>query len=413
MRTQGTDTMDPCEGFVAEAERSIRAEQSALARLLKEAGLEGARATDLGQTLGLDKTLASKLTRFLASPDAPAAFKHLPGVGGVEILIRAAEGAGVGRAYLEGAQAADRELRAVVRKHAGDRRAFEAMLTGAQPDARNVLEERRSHFRSGSAIWGVRAKAQFLTLALRPSRTENDRLDCVQVSGFVGLELLRPDMPWVVRRLSTRDDDFATRYDEIVREPLDPRGATDGDARTRPLSLLPEFCTQPPPVIRQRVGLNGWLYDELAPGGVGRSEARDITAGELYHAIFPSRRTERNVHARYRLIVRTPVEGVQFDLLLHPDLAHFRWPITALVGGLEEQVTAGQRPERELQPEQPADAIMSWGAGTPTVPGYGHIIADALARAGWEDASLFRGYRAAIEYPPPPCEVSLTCGLDA
>ena len=208
--------------FGSAAERAIREAQSALSGMIAEAGLEGGRAVDLARTLKLDKTLAWKLARFTDQSDPCSAFKHLPGQGGVEIVVKAAGNLGVASDHLDAVRKADRDLRGFVRKHAGDRRTFEAMLAGARPDAETEAEERKAFFKAGSAIWGVRAKAQILTLALSPSTRDPSKLDCVQVSGFVDLERLRPDLPWVLRRLRVHEDD-GSASGTFEREPLDPR----------------------------------------------------------------------------------------------------------------------------------------------------------------------------------------------
>ena len=399
------------ESFGFAAERAIRSAQAAFSELIADAGLDGSRAVDLARTLSLDKTLAWKLARFADEGDPCAAFRHLPGPGGVEIVVRAAEGIGVDPSHLEEVRRADRDLRGFVRQHAGDRRTFEAMLAGARPDPKAEAEERKAYFKAGSAIWGVRAKAQLLTLALRPSRTSPDHLDCVQVSGFVDLERLRPDVPWVIRRLRVHGDD-GTPVEPFVREPLDPDGAALGEPGDRPLSLMSNFCTHPFPQIRQRVGETGWLYDELAPGALGRRGATTVIAGEVYRSALPRYKSEGNAEGRYLLTIRTPVERVQFDLLLHPDLGHFRWPTALVIGNLEERISSERAPGRELFPVRPAEALPAGVVRSATeIPMYQPMVSEAFERAGWGDPSLFRGYRVALEYPPAPCEIQLRCEL--
>lgn len=397
--------------FGLAAEGAIRSAQSALADLIDEVGLGGSRAVDLARSLKLDKTLAWKLSRFTEQSDPTAAFKHLPGQSGVEIVVRAAGDLGVPEQRLEAVRKADSDLRGFVRKHAGDRRTFEAMLAGARPDPQTEAEERKAFYKAGSAIWGVRAKAQLLTLALRPSAKDPSRIDVVQVSGFVDLERLRPDVPWVIRRLRVHEDDGSSSGD-FEREPLDPEGAAQTQGVDRPLSLMPAFCTRPLPKIRQRIGASGWLYDELAPGDVGRKGATTVIAGERYHGALPRYRSDDNTEGRYILTIRTPIERVQFDLLLHPDLTNFRWPTVLVTGNLEERISSERVPGRELFPERPAESVTP---GTSTAFGgkldYPRLIADAFTRAGWGDASHYRCYRATIEYPPAPCEITLTSEL--
>ncbi|MEL7483241.1 MAG: hypothetical protein AAFN41_02700 [Planctomycetota bacterium] len=400
------------EPFGAAAEKAIRDAQAAVHGLIDEAGLGGSRAVDLARSLKLDKTLAWKLARFADNDDPCAAFKHLPGPGGVEIVVRAAEQLGVAEDRLAAVRRADRDLRGLVRKHAGDRRTFEAMLAGARPDPQTESEERKAFFRAGSAIWGVRAAAQVLTLALRPNESDESMLDCVQVSGFINLERLRPDVPWVVRRLRVHRDD-GSPFVPFERVPLDPEGAVQSEGADRPLSLMSAFCSKPLPSIRQRLGDNGWLYDELAPGDVGRRGAATIIAGERYIAALPRYRDSGNTEGRYILTVRTPIEHVQLDLLLHPSLTNFRWPTMNIVGNLEERIASERAPGRELVSPRPAEHLARGASvSLSPIPSYSGLVRDAFARAGWGEPDAFRAFRAAFDHPPAPCEVSMTCELD-
>ncbi|RNC80687.1 MAG: hypothetical protein ED559_02450 [Phycisphaera sp.] len=398
--------------FGSAAEHAIREAQTALTGMIAEAGLEGGRAVDLARTLKLDKTLAWKLARFTDQSDPCSAFKHLPGQSGVEIVIKAAGNLGVPSDRLEAVRKADSQLRGFVRNHAGDRRTFEAMLAGARPDAETEAEERKAFFRAGSAIWGVRARAQLLMLALAPSNRDPAKLDCVQVSGFVDLERLRPDVPWVIRRLRVHEDDGSPSQG-FEREPLDTTGTTAGSSVDRPLSLMTSYCSRPLPKIIQRVGQTGWLYDEIAPGDVGRKGAVTVIAGERYHAALPRNKSKDNTEGRYILTVRTPVEHVQFDLLLHPDLAHFRWPTVTVAGNLEERISSERADGRELFPIKPAESVTPGVTRSPFVAvDYSGLVSDAFSRAGLHSLHSYRCYRAAIDHPPAPCEITLTCDLE-
>lgn len=412
MHRAGTTRSDPSSSpFPLDAERAIRSAQRAFAELIEGAGLEGARAVDLARSLSLDKTLAWKISRFTLGDDPCIAFKHLPGPGGVEIVVKAAQSHGVGQSRLEAARNAHAELSAFVRRHAGDRRSFEAMLAGARRDPRAEAEEHKAYYQAGAAIWGVRASAQFLTLAIRPSETDADALDCVSLSGFVDLERLRSDVPWVLRRLRVHNDDGSLST-SFRREPLDPTGASVPDGGARPLSLMPEYCSKPLPRIRQRLGASGWLYDELVPGPVGRRGAVTVISGERYLSALPRFRSDDNAEGRYILTVRTPVEHVQFDLLLHPDLTNFRWPTRSVIGNLEERISSERVEGRELMPDRPADSVDGRdGQSTGRVSVSAALLADGFARAGWESPDSYRHYRVALDHPPAPCEIVMTAEL--
>jgi hypothetical protein len=407
-----TPAVSDGDGFTSAAAGRLRAAQAALIDVLASAGVGGARPIDLGRQLGLDKTLAWRVARFVEESDPLRAARHFPGGGGVEIVLRAAEEHGVEADRVEAVRHADRALRDFVRQHAGDRRSFEAMLArgprGGGRDPRVESDERRELFRAGSVVWGVRAQAQVLALVLRPSPSVGGMLDVLQVGGLVGLERLRPDLPWIVRRFRVSDD--AEREGQSVRRaPLDPDNVTPGG-----MPLIPQFCSRPIPELRRFQGPDGWAYDELIPGPVGRERLVTCVSGERYAAAVPFRWSAENTAGTYRLIVRTPVQHVLFDLYLHESLSHWGEATVRIDSLLED------RPRSEMSAGNSAPVLAPTPAvrlGTPPrvqSPRYtdhANVVRWAIDRAGWESLDHFRGYRADFDYPPPPCEFEMTCPI--
>jgi hypothetical protein len=279
------------------------------------------------------------------------------------------------------------------------------MLAGGAPDEKLIQEERRAYFRAGSATWGVRARVQFLMLALRPSPRDDGMLDLVQLGGLVDLERLRPE-PWIIRRMraSTTDDEGVVV--RIRREPLD--SAASGGA-----ALVPEFCSQPVPELRRFEGANGWIYDELAPGPVGRGGAVTCVLGEVYRSAVPFRYAPDNTHGRYTLTVRTPVECVLFDLLLHRSLTHFGRASASIVGLLEDRPPGAGAAAPLSGPHEAQRLGAPPIIQTPRLASFPAMVAGALDRAGWGTTEEFIGYRMEAEYPAAPCDVVMTCTLSA
>src|SRR5688572_807980 len=395
-------------GFTDAAAERLRAAQAALMDVLALAGVGGARPTDLGRQLGLDKTLAWRVARFVEESDPLRAARHFPGGGGVEILLRAAEEQGVDAGRVQAVRVADRQLREFVRQHAGDRRSFEAMLARGRREPRVESDERRELFRAGSVVWGVRAHAQVLALVLRPSESVDGMLDVLQVGGLVGLERLRADLPWIVRRFRVSDD--AEREGQSVRRsPLDPESITPGG-----MPLIPRFCSRPLPELHRFQGTDGWAYDELIPGPVGREGLVTCISGERYEAAVPFRWSEQNTSAKYRLIVRTPVQHVLFDLYLHESLKDWGEASMRIDSLLED------RPRSEMSAGAGVPLLALTGAvrlGAPPrvqsarYTDQGNLVRWAIERASWGSLNEFRGYRAEFEFPPPPCEFELSCPI--
>ncbi len=391
-----TSTQGPAETGSAH----LREAQSAMRALLEDVGLAEARASEVGRTLGLDKSLASKIARFVKDEDPSSAARLMPGSGGVDIVIRAAEARGVAEGHVEAVRRADRALRAFVEKHAGDRRTFEAMFATG-PSGGLDLEVRRDLYRSASAAWGVRARTQFLTLAARPSETRPGKLDFVKVGGFVEFERLRPDVPWIISRFHTQDDHGAERY-EVEREPLEP-------GREGGMPFMTRHCSHPVPEIN-RFERGGVVYDELAPGPIGRRGAVTVVTGERYLGPVSHERSPGNEWGVYPLLVRTPIEGLQFDLLLHPDLSHFGPARLARRGLLEDRPHSG-RGYAEWDTEGAPSLRAPFATSAGRVPRYSELLSEAFERAGWDGLDGYRGYRAEVAYPLAPSEVTLMCEI--
>lgn len=395
-------------GFQADASGMVRGVRAALADMLQDASLFDARPSAIARHLGIDKTLAWKLSRFVKAPDPLKAFRHMPGSEGVEIVLKAAEKRGIPNGRTNAVRIADAQLREFMVHHAGDRRSFEAMLAGGGGSGQLEYEERRAYFRSGSVVWGARARLQLQTLILRPSETVDGMLDVLQVTGLVGLERLRPDMPRIVRRLRASNDSEREAF-EIRREPLDPEGVTASS-----VPLLPEFCSQPIPEMRQFVGADGWVYDEIAPGEVGKRGAATCVMGEFHRAVVPYRRSEENTAGRYSMPVRTPVERALFDIVLHEDLAHFGPAIVKVFGMLDNRPHAGGAAASAVPLYDAVDAQLLGSppiVQTPSMGAYTRLFDSVFDRAGWGSREQFRGYRTELEYPPFPCDITMICEI--
>lgn len=393
-------------GFAVAAAARLRTAQAALTDLLAGAGLTDARPTELSRRLGLDKTLAWKVARFIEGTDTTEAVRHLPGPAGIEIVLRAAAAHRVPRGRIEAVREADGLLREFVGRHAGDRRSFEAMLASGGSDERAAIEERRAYFRAGAAVWGVRARVQFLMLALRPSRQDEGLLDAVHLGGLVDLERLRPDVPWIIRRLRASATDDIRNTIRMRREPLDPEAAAEHDS-----PIVPEYCSQPVPAVSHFEAPNGWRYDQLAPGSVGRQGAVTCVTGEVYRSALPFRRAPDNTVGRYTLTVRTPVECVVFDLFLHRELSHFGRATASVVGLLEDRPSGGGAPAVLVGPQDAQRLGSPPIIQTPRLAGYPGMVAGALERAGWGPVEEFVGYRMEVEYPAAPCNLEMTCAI--
>jgi len=389
----------------------VRHTQAAFADLLMHAGLGGARPTTVGRVLGLDKTLAWKVSRFSETADPLKAVKHIPGASGVEIVLKAAKANGIHEDQITAVREANQAFQTFVRQVAGDRRSFEAMLAAGGQSEKIDLEERRAFYRSGSVIWGVRAKVQFLTLCLKPSPTNPDRIDVLQLSGFYDFARLRSNVPWIIRRLWVSESNDKNGS-EFRREPLYTQ-----EPGCNALPMIPEFCSTPIPKINQFTDSNGVLYDEIAPGPVGNPGALTCVSGELYHSAFPMHWSPENTFGRYELMLTTPVEAVVFDVYLHSSLRQFGDFEQTMFGLLEDRPGLGRGKSHNSPMFAPEASLKLNHPSSPTITqcskirDYSRLINSSLKQADWGSIDEFRGYRSEIDFPPTPVCLTMQCPI--
>lgn len=75
--------------------------------------------------------------------DPSVVVRHLPGAGGIDIVLRAAAARGAGDDRVQAVRDAGERLQAFVEQHTGDRRSFEAMLAGSSGRDGQVDEDVR------------------------------------------------------------------------------------------------------------------------------------------------------------------------------------------------------------------------------------------------------------------------------
>ena len=388
------------KAFDEASEDVLRAVRASLTDALAAVGLAGVRPMALAERLAIDKSLASRLARFIRDPDPLAGFRHLPGAGGMEILLRAVAEAGADDARLDEVRRALDRLDRLIDDHGGDRATFQVLAEHHAGAARGHIGEglRKQLFRAAAGVWGVQARAKLLLAILAPNADDPSMLDVAHVSGFIDLQRLRPDLPWVVRRSRYQRDDEPLRP---ASEPLEP--GVEGTP------LLRRFCSEDLPPIRSFPAPDGFVYDELSPGRVGKVGAVTCLMGEIGRAVARHAPGPDNRAGTYTLTVRTPIEQILFDVLVHRDVHHAR-PPSLTVHSLYE----GRPPQRFDEPGVGvlpiAGRVEPLGSPpvlqTPALGAYPEIAAFAFDRAGWRPRE-FTGWRVSMAFPPAPCNVAL------
>lgn len=407
METPGTDTAIET---LAEAMAGLRAALGQWVRSIPGGG-GVRRATDLAVLLELKPKLAWQLWRVMNAEDAVEAHAHLPGPAGLRIAIEAgaARGAGGGGSgagsRAAAVERAFEEVRRLGDRHAGDRHALAAMLSSRGGEAARRAEEefRRMAFAGNSAIWGVRARAQFMMSILHPGRNA-EVVDAAAVRGLVDLRRLRANLPWVISRIGC----YATpeQRKQRQREPI----ATPGPSG---LPLLTEFSSRPAPELRA-IKISETLADvELTGGEAGEEGAVTCVLGEVFRGL-PRFATPDHPAGRLTPVLFTPTELYVHDILVHRGAEGvLPWRVN-IYGDARGEGFSGTRPRDRVEMGVEVEHL---GRGpdvlaTAALPRQGELAEWLHGRLGW-DAGAFEAYRLRLAYPLTPSMVEVEFDLPA
>ncbi len=385
--------------FPVDYEQAMQGLRGALTELLASLGEDPRLPQEISRRHGINKNLAWKVCKIVNSTDVYACAQHVPGVGGVRILLKAFGKAGAPATALGGVDEAMQGFEGMVRKHVGDRANLDLYLGAIQPDGihSSQLEvSRRMAFQGASAVWGVQARLHLHLRLVAPNEEDPLRADLGTVGGLLGFRRLRPTASWPVLQDQVLSEDLEVGGSAPI--PIDPGGSADGPA------LVREFCTSPLPETRSVVEGEVTTH-ELCEGPVGNTASVDCVFGSIERALVPVGSADEVSVGEHYCRVETPVEMVQFDVLIHRDLP-FEMPpklvtYSLLHGELHFPLSGavrchlpGTTAVQELGSTPPIIA-------SPHVPRYGRLVELACDRLG-RGLEEFRGYRMTLSYPPIP-----------
>lgn len=365
-----------------------------------------ARANDLHRALAIDRKLAWKIATVIKGTDLFTAARQLPGPVGIGIVLNAAARSGVNPDIIDRVRVAVDEFEKLVQVHAGDRTSLEMMMSGLASHGRHKAEltHRKAAFRANSYLWGAQARTHLHTIFVAPSAAGENRIDLVSVRGFIAFRRIRPGVAWVVTRGRTSDNDGRI-CDDLSRRPIDDRHS-EAD-----VPLLRDFCSHPLPQFRRNALPDGTYEDEIVEGPVGDTAALTCLTAELFCSASSRVRDEHNTEGRLIARVRTPVEVLIMDLVVHESLFGRMQPALAIYSELRggPQFPNGHHHEH-LMPSRETVEYLGRGPSVmrcPDVPRYAEMAQHILGRVNWEP-HRFDVYRARIAYPIIPTSVVLS-----
>lgn len=387
--------------FPVDFERAMNGLRGALTDLLAAGGDDPRQPQELSRSYGLNKNLAWKICKIVNSTNSYEVSTQVPGSAGMRILLAAFEKRGVSRQVIDLVAEAFAGFEEMVRIHVGDRSHLELYVGAVQPEGvhSSQLEAmRRMAYQGNSAIWGVQARVGFVLRAVSPASSDPDRADVTSVGGLLGFRRLRPTASWPLLRQLILSENAEVGHEPV--EHIDP----DFDPSGAP--LVGDFCSDPVPETRKTITGDTATY-EICEGPVGITAQADLTFGTIDRnnvPVFAGAAGEESVGEHY-CRVDTPVEIVQFDLLVHRDLPFEMPPRLATHSTLCTTPTFPLSQDKScLLPgttsvQALGDSLHSYS--TPHIPRYGHLVTRTCERIG-HPLEEFQGYRVTLTYPPIP-----------
>lgn len=386
----------PFEEQTADAVARVR---QAFVNILRALPQPVRRACELHRALRIDKGLGWRIFKVIGSRDPFAAARYVPGASGVKIFLQAAQKQGVPVALTDSVTAAISDYRKLQRVHAGNRKRLDMLLAAHSDEGRAELDaaHRRLAYEGSSYVWGASADVHFRTTVVGFSETPGE-LDVTTFGGLIGLQRLRSELRWLLKRDVCTDDEGKQVPATFTVEPL-------YDAEHPDETAAKLFMSSPPPrIVCRRIGRT--LQWELLPSPVGRTRAVSCVTGAIMRRCGHICQREGDTCAMYAARVRTPAELLIVDMFIHRELFGVVKPTLDVYGGFAD----GFRDEIErilvretVQHLGKANELLH----TPEIPGYSDMRAYVFDRLGWEPEQ-FDVYRLRMEYPVMLSEVRLS-----
>jgi hypothetical protein len=377
--------------------------RGALIELFASVGADAFKPYPASRRLKVNKNLTWKASKIIRATGPAEAIRHVPGKGGVKLLIAAFERSGAPQEIITRSRGAFESFDTLIELHSGDKATLELMLDGLSSNAsegESLVATRKLAYRGNSGIWGMQSKARITTFVLSPTKTAapgSNIFDSLLLTGFLGLQRLRPETPWTLLRLRSYQDDGTDLGKDHRSHSLD-RGAQEAWG----IPLLTEFSTRnlQPLAVRQD---GDELVVELLEGPVGKQGKMDIYFGRMDEAFAALTSTPEDRIGEFLSDYNLPIENAQFDVMVHEDLPPLRDYSFQLFSRLDGHLPPPSQHRGKLALPIPIE-VHDLGVGihamaTPLYPRYTELISKSFAGIGL-DPARFRTLRATVEFPP-------------
>ena len=391
----------------APAEQDLLGAAVAVAQRLQDglAGVLGAasqspRPSDLVRRFGLDKSIASRLSRSLRA-DSPYEFLHfVPSPAGLALVLASIERRSPSGEAMRQARARVQEFDDLLASFPGGRSALDALISHELLDVRQRAERTamQSVFRAMSSLLGFQCDVVSSAIILQPSAV-GEGVDGIDVSRREGIFRLRPSAPVSLFSVNL---DVGPGEEAPHLELLHGGQAPDSAASL----LLPEFCSPSDPPI-ELIQSGAHTVIALSEQGTQLHEPVTISTGYFVRKGWISHRTEGQHEDGRSYLLPYPCRLLVRDIFIRDDLYVGEEPQLRLEFPNPTGPTGPRMPgfPTRLNTLDLCAPVQNLGRGLGNaavagVPEHSRLLAHAFREAGW-NPERFRGYRARVSYPVP------------
>lgn len=401
------DLKDESVSFYADYLESVRALRSGLIEAFRMLNIDSNKPRETARQLGLDKSLAWKITRIIHEEEAPRIAGNIPGNSGMkqvtsslverELPIHIAES--ISDAYLS--------YQKMTKRHSSDKNSLELMLEGMNLEDEETIQKSRQYaYRGNCGIWGIQSSVRLSSHVIAINKDDPTQLDYAQLGGLLGFQRLRPGQPWPIFQFHSYEDTGKSLRSNMLPISENPNPEF-------PL-IINEFCEGTLPDLHLTCDSTSTNY-EFGDGIVGKTGSSDVFFGYVDTLTKPRYQDESNQIGELLCLIDSPIETLVFDLIVDRELAEQIQPVTTIYGratgpkyGLELRMSRNRVPFAEpLRFLEPGAHMLT----TPLVPSYVQLGDQVMDRMG-RVMSDFVCWRLVMKYPVMPSTVSIKFSLE-
>lgn len=410
MRIAPKGTPIPSESLKAESQALLTVIRDTIGRLILDLPHGWGSVTQLAADLGVERTLAWKLSRIGAAPDPFAVVQHLPGDRAMHRAWQAFAKATKRADLVDQASAALVRFRSL-EIHVEDRASLNLLVGGHATRGREDIDltQRRAAFRASSYLLGASAEMLYDATFVKAAAGDNQLLDMATIRGYRGLTRMRGDVAWpIARHITSVEPDGQVEH---VGHPLAPAEVEQG------VPVLKRFSSPGLPPLTRLDAPEGFARFALEPRVLGKSGALDVFIGERYFSVTRAVASAREPNHAIAVLVRTPCQVAVIEQFVHrASVGSFQMSTSALslIFGeptlAEIQASRGLRVPlfEEVEHLGPADRA----APLRSLPNYREMTAFGAAGMGCDLADMDL-YRLTLRYPPEPTMIIMMAPFPA